>query len=298
MTGQETVRTAHNGAVALAHEVFGPDSGRPLLLLMGVGTQMLLWHDDLCAELVRCGFQVVRMDNRDVGLSTHLAHLGEPGLLNMIARPKAAAQYHISDMAADAVAVLDEMGWETANVVGGSMGGMIAQAMAIEHPHRVRSLTSVMSSPSARIGRASVRTSMKVGSVSRQPVHSAEEAGRQLVETYRLIGTPSTMYPLDTGWLADVGARSYARAHDPAGKLRQQAAMLAAPDRTAGLRQVRVPTLVMHGSADPMIRPAGGVATAEAVPGSRLVMMPGIGHGAFPQQVWPTMIENIADICR
>ncbi|MFE7800886.1 alpha/beta fold hydrolase [Nocardia sp. NPDC057440] len=296
MIHEVTRGQARNGEVSLAYEMFGPSTGEPLLLIMGVGAQMLLWHEDFCLELVRRGFQVVRMDNRDAGLSTHLTHLGEPRLSDLIMRPKAAARYSLGDMAADAIAVLDDLGWPSANVVGGSLGGMIAQTMAIEHPRRLRSLTSIMSSPSARIGRATIRTSMKVAALLKHPVNTAEEAGQQLIDTYRIIGTPADTYPLDDKWLEEIGALSFQRAHDPAGKLRQQAAMLAAPDRRKALAALRLPTLVMHGTADPMIRPAGARATAEAVPGAKLVMMPGVGHGAFPREVWPIMIDNICAI--
>lgn len=298
MTQPTIIRTAHNGDIALAYEVLGPDGGRPLLLLMGVGMQMLLWHDDFCHALVHKGFQVVRMDNRDVGLSSHLTHLGEPGVLDMVVRPQRAARYSLADMAGDAVAVLDDMGWDTAHIAGGSLGGMIAQTIAIEHPRRVRSLTSIMSSPSARIGRATIRTSLKVANLLQQPIGSPEEAGQQLLAMYELIGTPAENYPLDVQWLQHVGALSYQRAYDPAGKLRQQAAMLAAPNRTRALRELRVPALVLHGSADPMIRPAGGLATARAIPDAKAVIMPGVGHGAFPRGVWSTMIDNIDAIAR
>ncbi|WP_329415043.1 alpha/beta fold hydrolase [Nocardia vinacea] len=298
MTREVTRRQARNGDVSLAYEVFGPDTGKPLLLIMGVSAQMLLWHDDFCLELVRRGFRVARMDNRDAGLSTHLTHLGEPSPFTMFVRPKAAARYSLGDMARDAIAVLDDLGWRSANVVGGSLGGMIAQTMAIEHPERLRSLTSIMSSPSARIGRATIGTSVKVAALLRKPVNSAQESGQQLVDLYNLIGTPSGKYPRDDKWLAEIGAMSFERAYDPAGKLRQQAAMLAAPDRTAALAAVRLPTLVLHGTADPMIRPAGGRATAEAIPGAKLAMLEGIGHGAFPRDIWPVMIENICAIAR
>ncbi|MFD0363555.1 alpha/beta fold hydrolase [Nocardia sp. GCM10030253] len=296
MIQEPTPGRARNGDVSLAYEVFGPSTGKPLLLLMGIGMQMLLWHEDFCHELVRHGFQVVRMDNRDVGLSTHLADRGEPSLFDMIVRPKAAARYSLGDMAQDATAVLDDIGWQSANVVGGSLGGMIAQTMAIEHPQRVRSLTSIMSSPSARIGRATIRLSMKVAGLFQQPVDSAEEAGRQFIAMYKIIGTPVANYPLDEQWLEEIGAKSFERAYDPAGKLRQQAAMLAAPNRTKALAELQLPTLVMHGTVDPMIRPAGGRATAEAVPNAKLVMLPGVGHGAFPREIWPTMIDNICAI--
>ncbi|MFJ4655727.1 alpha/beta fold hydrolase [Nocardia sp. NPDC088792] len=298
MSDPATIRTAHNEDVRLAYEVFGPDSGRPLLLIMGLGMQMLVWHDDFCNALVEQGFQVVRMDNRDAGLSSHLDHLGAPALFDMIVRPRWAARYSLGDMAGDAFAVMNDMGWDTANVVGGSLGGMIAQTMAVENPRRVRSLVSIMSSPSARIGRATLRTNMRMAGLMQQPLHSAAEAGRQLIEVYRLIGTPEASYPLDIPWLTETGARSYERAYDPDGKLRQQAAMLAAPDRSTALRKVRIPTVVLHGDADPMIRVEGGIATAAAIPGARLVTMPGVGHGAFPRAVWPAMIDNIAAIAR
>jgi pimeloyl-ACP methyl ester carboxylesterase len=294
---QETTQgRAHNGNVTLAYEVFGPNNGTPLLLIMGLGMQSLLWHEDFCRELAARGFQVVRMDNRDVGLSTHLAPLGEPGLFNMIVRPRAAAVYSLADMAEDAIAVMDDLHWSTANIVGGSLGGMIAQTMAINHPRRLRSLTSVASSPSAKIGRASTRLSIKVARLLQQPVESAERAGRQLVELYRLIGTPATSYPLDVDWLADVGAASFQRAYDPAGKLRQQAAMLAASDRRRALSKLTLPALIMHGTVDPLIRPEGAYATAGAIAGAELVMLKGVGHGAFPRQVWPIMIDRICEI--
>lgn len=287
---------AVNGNLSLAYDVFGPSTGRPLLLLMGLGVQMLLWHNDFCGALVARGFQVARMDNRDVGLSTHLTHLGAPSVFDMIARPRKAARYSLSDMAADAIAVLDDLGWDNANVVGGSLGGMIAQTLAIEHPRRARSLTSIMSSPSARIGRASVSLSIKVARVLNQRIDSPQQAGQQLVDLYALIGTPPTSYPLDVAWLNHVGAESFQRAYDPAGKLRQQAAMLAAPNRSRALSTLTLPTLVMHGTLDPLITPAGGYATAKAVPDANLVMLDGVGHGAFPRQIWPTMLDNIADI--
>jgi pimeloyl-ACP methyl ester carboxylesterase len=175
---------------------------------------------------------------------------------------------------------------------------MIAQTMAIEHPERLRSLTSIASSPSARIGRAPIRLNIKVAGLLQQPLHSAQEAGQQLVELYKIIGTPAETYPLDVKWLNEVGATSFQRAYDPAGKLRQQAAMLAAPNRAEALSTLRLATLIMHGTLDPLILPAGGQATAKAIPGATLVMLPGVGHGAFPRQVWPTMIDNISAIAR
>ena len=289
--------TAKNGNVSLAYEVFGT-SGEPLLLLMGVGMQMLMWHDDFCRELVSRGFQVARMDNRDVGLSTHLKELGEPKLFDMIWRPKKAARYSIDDMAKDAVAVLDTLGWKSAHIVGGSLGGMIAQQVAINYPERVRSLTSIMASPSFKIGRARTLFSIKVGGLLAQPAHNESEAADQQVAVFKLLGTPEKNYPLDTTWLREVGAEGFRRAYDPSGKLRQQAAMMAAPNRTKALQKLHVPTLVLHGEVDPMIRLKGGIATAKAVPGAKLVVLKGVGHGAFPREVWPQMIDSICDVAK
>lgn len=289
---------AHNGQISIAYEVFGPGTGKPLLLMMGIGMQMLMWNDDFCRELVEHGFQVVRIDNRDVGLSTHLDTLGEPNMFYMYVYPKKAAFYSLHDMAADGIAVLDDLGWQTANIVGGSMGGMIAQTMAIDYPKRVRTLTSIMSSPSAQIGRSKISLAIKIGGLLQQPVHTTDEAGQQVVDMYKIIGTPPENYPLDETWLREVGVEGYRRGYDPAGKLRQQAAMLAAPNRTKDLRKLHIPTLVMHGSADPMITLEGGQATAKAIPGAKLVILPGVGHGGFPRAVWPTMIENISQIAK
>jgi pimeloyl-ACP methyl ester carboxylesterase len=288
---------ARNGKVSLAYEIFGT-SGEPILLLMGVGMQMLMWNDDFCKELVRRGFQVARMDNRDVGLSTHLSELGEPKLFDMIWRPKKAARYSVDDMASDVVAVLDGIGWKSAHIVGGSLGGMIAQQVAISYPERVRTLTSIMASPSFKIGRAKTLFSIKVGGLMAQPLKNEAEAADQQVAAFRLIGTPEGNYPLDEAWLREVGAESFRRGYDPAGKLRQQAAMIAAPNRTKALQKLRMPTLVMHGEVDPMIRVKGGIATAKAVPGAKLVILNGVGHGAFPRQVWPQMIGCICEIAK
>ena len=288
--------TARNGDISIAYEVFGPATGKPLLLIMGIGMQMLMWHDDFCKELVERGYQVARIDNRDVGLSTHLHQYGEPSIFKMIVSPKTTARYLLKDMAADAIAVLDALSWQSAHILGGSMGGMIAQTMAIYYPDRVRTLTSMMSTPSPRIGRSSIRLAIKIGRLLHRPVHSADEAGQQMVDMFKLIGSPPDKYPLDEDWLRQTAARCYERAYDPAGRLRQQAAMLASGDRRNRLAQVHVPTLVIHGDADPLFRPKGGEATAAAIPGTRLVVYPGMGHGALPRQLWPTIIDEICKL--
>jgi pimeloyl-ACP methyl ester carboxylesterase len=281
------VDKASRRGVDIAYERMAGAEGRPLLLVMGLGMQMISWPDDFCAALARRGFAVVRFDNRDVGLSTHFHDRGAPTLLSTLIRPAAVAAYRIEDMADDAVAVLDALGWDNAHVVGASMGGMIAQAMAIRHPTRLRTLTSVMSTPSPRIGRPRLAA---LAALSGRPVDGRDAAAERMVRVFRTIGSPG--YQADEEWLRDTGRRAYDRCHDPAGIQRQLAAVNASGDRRPGLARVRVPTLVLHGQADPLVRPAGGAATAAAVPGARLVTYPGMGHD-LPRELWPSMIDEI-----
>jgi pimeloyl-ACP methyl ester carboxylesterase len=292
----DTTDRARRGDIALAYERVGTADGEPLLLVMGLGMQMIFWPDGLLAEFVRAGFSPARFDNRDAGASTYMRHRGVPSLPALLAAPRAVAPYRISDMAADAVAVLDALGWESAHVLGTSMGGMIAQSLAIEHPHRVRSLTSVMSTPSPRIGRPTLGASLALAA---RPARNAEEAGERAVRTFRVIGSPG--YPLDEDWLRGYGRRAFARAvaagGDAGAGRRQLAAINASPSRVRGLGGVRVPTLVVHGEADPLVRPAAGRATAAAVPGARLVTYPGMGHN-LPEALWASVVGEVAALVR
>ena len=292
MTG--TAAHARNGDVALAYERVGPDGGEPLLLIMGLGMQMIFWPDDLIAGFVGAGFSPARFDNRDAGASTYLTGLPAPSLPALMVTPRAG--YRVADMADDAAAVLDALGWESAHVFGTSMGGMVAQALAIGHPHRVRSLTSVMSTPSPRIGRPTLRAMLALAA---PPPRTPDEAGERAVATFRVIGSPG--YPLDEDWLRSYGCRAFVRAAasgaDAGAARRQLAAINASPGRVAGLRGVRVPTLVVHGEADPLVRPAGGRAVAGAVPGARLVTYPGMGHN-MPRELWPSIVGEVAALVR
>ncbi|MEV4516221.1 alpha/beta hydrolase [Dactylosporangium sp. NPDC049525] len=281
---------ARHDDVTIAYERLGPADGEPLLLVMGLGMQLLSWPDEFCAMLIQRGFSVVRFDNRDAGQSTHWSHAGNPSLLQLLTRPGAVAPYRLTDMADDAAAVLDAVGWPTAHVVGASLGGMIAQTLAIGHPGRVRTLTSVMSTPSPRIGRPRPGALAALGT---RPATDRDGAGERMVRVFRVIGSPR--YPHEEQWLRDVGRRAYVRGHDPAGGRRQLAAIRASGDRRAGLAGVRVPTLVLHGEADPLIRVSGGRATAAAVPGARLVVYPGMGHD-LPRPLWPEMIGEIGTL--
>jgi len=200
---------------------------------------------------------------------------------------KTAVPYTLMDMADGTAGLLDALALESAHVVGMSMGGMIAQQLAISHPHRVRSLTSIMSTPSRRVGKARRKAQWVL--LLPQPTNQ-EAAAERALRVYRVIGSPG--YPLDERRVADVARRSFARGNNPAGVARQYAAIVVSPDRSPGLRTLTVPTLVLHGADDPLIRVDGGRATAGAVPGARLVVFPGMGHD-LPQQLWPQLVGEI-----
>jgi pimeloyl-ACP methyl ester carboxylesterase len=253
---------------------------------------MLMWLDAFVAALADRGFCVTRFDNRDVGLSTHLTQAGNPGWLKPLIR-HAAAPYRLEDMADDAVAVLDALGWDRAHIAGTSLGGMIAQTMAICHPSRIRTLTSIMSTPSARIGTVpKISTMRKLVQIAGTPVNGPEDAAEASLALKRLTGT--ARYPIDEELIRDIGRRSYER--DPgseAADFRQRAAVSASGSRRKALAAVRIPTLVLHGDQDPIINVKAGRATAAAIPGARLVIYPQMGHD-LPRELWPSILDEIA----
>jgi pimeloyl-ACP methyl ester carboxylesterase len=278
--------------ITLCYETYGERTDPTALLIMGLGTQMVAWQEDFCEELASRGLHVVRFDNRDVGRSTHLAG-PPPSILQLLARSKRAAHYTLGDMADDAAGLLRELDLEPAHVIGASMGGMIAQVLAARHPETVRSLTSIMSNTgSIRNGQPSLRV-YKI--FLRRPNEGREAFVAHTERLFRAIGSPGL--PRDDEDLRQIATASYDRDHDPAGPGRQLAAILASGDRTSELRGIRVPTLVVHGSADPLVSPSGGRATARAIPGARLMMVPGMGHD-LPRSVWPRLIDAIAALAQ
>ncbi len=284
------VQTAPANGIEIAYETFGDPSGRPLLLVMGLATQMLAWHEEFCGELTDLGFHVVRYDNRDIGLSTHMDDAPPPDVMAAFGGDTSSASYTLDDLADDAVALLDHLGIDRAHVVGASMGGMIAQTVAIRHPARVASLTSIMSTPSPAIGSP---TQEALAVLFAPPATSREEAVQRARQTYEVIGSPA--YPLDVAWLETISGEAYDRAYDPLGVARQLLAIHASGDRTPGLRELAVPTLVVHGDADPLVQLAGGQATAEAVPDAELLVLEGMGHN-MPRELWPQLTAAIAKV--
>jgi pimeloyl-ACP methyl ester carboxylesterase len=285
---------AHHGPVEIAYETFGDADGAPLLLISGTAVQMLIWPDEFCEALVQRGFHVARFDNRDTGLSTHLTGSPAPSWLKVMLRASA-APYRLSDMAGDAAAVMDALGWDSAHIVGASLGGMVAQTLAIEHPDRVRTLTSVMSTPSARIAtRPQVKTIRAMIRIAGEPATSADDAARQAVAFKRAVGGPG--YPIDEQLVADIARRSHERSPDnESDDARQRAAVIASGDRRPQLARLTIPTLVIHGEHDPLMRPKGGRATAAAIRGAKLVTYSGMGHD-LARPLWPGIIEEICEL--
>ena len=278
------------GDVELCYETFGDPSAEPMLLVMGLGTQMIAWRDEFCAMLVERGFFVIRYDNRDIGRSTHLDGRPPPTVRQMLTRDKRAAAYTLDDMAHDAAGLLDHVGIEAAHVVGASMGGMIAQMLAVHHPERVLTLTSIMSSTGNRL-KGQPAAKVYPFFIKARP-KDKDEAIERIVRLFRIVG--STGFERDEEDLRRFASRSWDRGGgDDAGTRRQMQAVLASGDRTKRIRGIRAPTLVIHGTADKLVRASGGKATAKAIPGARLELIDGMGHD-LPPGLWPRLVDLIA----
>lgn len=273
---------ARVGEVELEYEVTG--EGEPLALVMGIGAQLIFWDDALVDRFAAGGFQVIRFDHRDIGLSTRLDHLPVPRPAQVMARAlfglPVPAPYTLSHMAADIVGLLDHLGHERAHVVGVSMGGMLVQHLAIEHPHRLCSMTSIMSTTGRRsIWPSDLPRPAALRALFAPMPRSAEQAAENVARLFAAIGSVGgRLDPEDEARVRDLGRRGYERGLAPRGFLRHLAAIAASGDRTARLKGVRTPALVIHGAEDPLLRVAGGRQTAQAIPGARYLEVPGMAH--------------------
>jgi pimeloyl-ACP methyl ester carboxylesterase len=277
------------GGITLCYERFGSESDPPMVLIMGLGTQMIGWPDEFCALLADRGFQVIRYDNRDIGRSSRIQG-APPTPRQLITRKIEPVLYRLGDMAADAAGLMRELRISPAHVVGASMGGMIAQTLAAREPDGTRSLVSIMSNTGNRW------KGQPAFSIFRYLLRKAPEDRDGYIEyttkVFEAIG--SRGLPFDKDRVRDMVARSYDRGHDPAGPGRQLGAIIASGDRTQELGQIRAPTLVIHGSKDKMVAKSGGVATAKAIPGARLMIVEGMGHD-LPDAAWPQLVDSIAN---
>ena len=285
-----TSQTA-NG-IQIEYDTFGDETSPPVLLIMGLGVQMTLWDPAFCQLIADAGYYVIRFDNRDIGLSTWFDDAGTSELDDLLGGT-AVAQYSLADMAADAAGLLDALGIESAHIVGASMGGMIAQTFAIDFPEKTRTLTSIMSTTGdGAVGQPSPDA---LGALLGPVPTSRDEAIERSVQTSKVIGSPG--YPYDEADIREHAAADYDRSFHPAGMARQLAAVVTQPDRTVALGNIIVPTLVIHGADDPLVDPSGGRATADAVPGSQLKVVPGMGHDIPPAlygEIVASMVENFA----
>jgi pimeloyl-ACP methyl ester carboxylesterase len=283
------VPVAQSNGIEIAYETFGDADDPALLLVMGLGCQLILWDVEFCELLAERGFHVIRFDNRDIGLSSKIEGGPQPNILAAIAGDASTASYTLEDMAADTAGLLDQLGIEAAHVVGVSMGGMIAQQLAISHPERMLSLVSIMSTTGdPEVGQPLPHAIPALVGPSPSDRDGYVEFN---VNVFKTIGSPD--YPPDEQRLREMAGASYDRCHYPVGFMRQLLGVIASPDRTPALANVNVPTLVIHGEADPLITVSGGEATARAVPGAKLVKIAGMGHD-LPRELWPRLVDEIA----
>ncbi len=273
--------------VQIAFERYGAAGDPPLLMVHGFGVQLTGWNPDLLQMLLDRGLQLIVFDNRDIGLSTHLNEAGPIDPMALMAGRVLTSPYLLSDMAADTAGLLDALGLASAHVLGVSLGGMIAQSLAIGHPERVRSLTSIMSTPATTVGAA---TPTAGRALLAPPATTREGAVARSLGIAEVIGSPA--YPRDVDWIRESVGRAWDRNNDSVGVSRQLAAIRLSPDRRPALAGLNIPTLVVHGAADPLIQPDGGRETAAAIPGAELMILPGMGHD-IPRALWPPVVDAV-----
>ena len=287
MPGEEF--TDIGDGITLCHESFGDPSDPPILLIMGLGTQMIAWREDFCEQLAARGFYVVRFDNRDAGLSTHMSG-PPPSLTQMFTRNLPEGAYSLEDMADDTLRLTEKLDLGPVHVVGASMGGMIGQVMAARHPDHVRSLVSIMSNTGSRWTGQPALGAYRHFLKEAPPERDAYI--EHVLKLFAIVGSHGELY--DEEYIRDVTGRSFDRDHDAVAVGRQLGATIKTGKRDAMLRTIKAPTLIIHGTEDRLIRPSGGKATKRAIPGARLMMIEGMGHD-LPRGAWPQILDAIAE---
>lgn len=288
---------AKSNGIEICYDVFGFPDAEPLVLIMGLSAQMILWDDEFCQQLAARGFRVIRFDNRDIGQSTKMSGgkritVGELLKLRFLGILPS-APYKLRDMANDTTGLMDALNIRSAHIVGASMGGMIAQEMAIHMPERVRSLTSIMSTTgNPRLPQPKREAAALLMA---PPPKNKDEYVATFARNWRVLRAGS--FPQDEIKDSERAERCYQRGLNPEGAGRQLRAILASGSRVKALNQVKLPALVIHGAADPLVRPEAGVDTANSIPGAKLLTVEGMGH-AIPIPMWPQIIGAIADHAR
>ncbi len=285
---QSSEKKVKANGIDLVYDTFGDPSNPPILLIMGLGGQMIAWDERFCKMLVDQGFWVIRFDNRDIGQSTHFTQAGVPNILGLLQGQTVEVPYRLMEMAQDAVGLLDALDIDKAHIVGASMGGMIAQEIAIHYPERVHTLTSMISTT----GDPQLPTAKpEVLAMLITPASPGREGAIENgLKIWRVLSGPK--YPMDEADQREREGTAFDREADLTGVARQFAAIMASGSRKEGLQSVHVPALVIHGSADPLVPVEGGIATAEAIAGSKLEIFEGMGH-QLPPEIWPRLVELI-----
>ena len=289
--GEESAQNVGPSKITMAYQRFGNPALPPVFLIMGAGAQMINWPEGFCVELASRGLHLIRFDNRDAGLTTHFSDAPVPDFSAIQSGDFSTVTYTLSDMAADTVGLMDALGYDSVHLVGASIGGMIAQTIAIEYPQRVRSLTSIMSTTGdSSVGQPDYSV---LGNLGSPPYDDRQAYIDWQIKSRKAIGSPK--YPLDEKYVAHIAGLAWDRDHDPLGMMRQAVAVIKSGDRTEQLRSLKMPTLVIHGESDKMINISGGRAVAAAIPGAELVTFEGMGH-ELPRALWSEFATKIANL--
>jgi pimeloyl-ACP methyl ester carboxylesterase len=288
---------ADANGLQITYDSFGDLTDPVIILIMGLGTQMIHWNDEFCELLARNNLRVIRFDNRDIGKSTWLTSSPVPSVLNFIGNSlfgkKVNAPYLLDDMADDTLALMDALNIGSAHLVGASMGGMIAQCIALKSPERVSSLTSIMSTTGNRsLPKAKARIGVKL---LKPLAKEIDLYVAQSLDIWKILH--GEHFPFDKDRVEKVIRDSRDRGFNPAGVARQLSAIIDSPDRTNGLQQLQIPSLVIHGDSDPLVPVACGIATAQAIPNATLKILKGMGH-TLPVQLWPQIVDEISTLTK